>query len=328
MPVFNLGCLGRFKVQCMQDDDAPLLPITEPREPGSLGCSLIVPPPPAYSLLPPIQANPRPTVSSRWQEEWEVRETEWYSSVSAPRPNCRIMQLRRYLMELVALNVQADFGVLNAALYGEDRYASSSSILSPDERTELLGLCKYAQQLHNQFKSSRTIHQLDLGRYQQDILKPYLTLCMSGSPFFALDLFVWHAEIFPRRIPWFEANNAFPEVVDGATYVPRNYTQLQRTKMMQGLDVLIRRLSLNEQVRLELTQALNRCNSRIGFDEIRPVLHAGSVRTGVLMLVWENEEWWLEGRDPGCVERINSTGWKERSWREALEDCAITGNTI
>lgn len=35
-------------------------------------------------------------------------------------PDCRVRQLQRYLIEIIALTLDADFDKLNAALYKED----------------------------------------------------------------------------------------------------------------------------------------------------------------------------------------------------------------
>lgn len=223
------------------------------------------------------------------QKEWKVRETEWYSSVLAQDPACRIVRLRRYIMELVALNVQADFRALNIALYRYNCWGHDNSILSPTERENLLDLGRYAQGLHDDYMLGKPINQLDLQRYHLEMRKSYAHLSPVGCwPVFESDLLAWYAEPATSegvRVPWIESGVAESELIRAQDFTPWKTNEALMQGVIQGFDFLIRTFSLNDGVKLELTKALERSNRNKGFGQIEPKDDPILIRIEIGMLV-------------------------------------------
>lgn len=101
-------------------------------------------PPSPYSTSPPAETPPadsgtetEPPTRQRTLSSWEIRELA-------------VSQLRRYLVEIIAFTLSADFNLLQEALgpANEERGEyTSTSILASNERESLLKLAMTVQQL-------------------------------------------------------------------------------------------------------------------------------------------------------------------------------------
>ncbi|KAI4675811.1 uncharacterized protein J4E84_009964 [Alternaria hordeiaustralica] len=109
MPVFDLGRLGRFQISYLPPSD---IPQGEHQDVPSV-------PPPEYTDI----------------AESEIKYT---SPSQAQPPECKTEQIRRFLIEIVAITFNADFDSLNAALYNIPVPDNTNTILCDSERADLV----------------------------------------------------------------------------------------------------------------------------------------------------------------------------------------------
>jgi hypothetical protein len=71
------------------------------------------------------------------------------------KPASRMEQIRRFIIEIIALTFNANFDELNAALYGVCVPQGINSILSDDEHQYLLSLSDVVRTMHSQLKCGK-----------------------------------------------------------------------------------------------------------------------------------------------------------------------------
>jgi hypothetical protein len=132
MPVFNLGPLGRFKLSRTKSTN------TTASQPPEQARSHT--PPPAYTVND--ESKTPPDAQSLFEKHRVPPQ--------AQPPSCKKKQLRRYLLEIIALTFAANFNALNSAIHGLPISSSTTRILCDNERTYLLALSALVHKVHGQ----------------------------------------------------------------------------------------------------------------------------------------------------------------------------------
>jgi hypothetical protein len=223
MLVINLGPLGRFEIrrqrsaspEMSSSESTPLIATHNEAPPHIMSLAHEVPPP--YSviarnnlgLLAIRRASERqtPKGSERLEREEKatIHELPRNGPGKARKPACPQRQLRRYMLEIIALTFDADFDVLNNALHDDKSIQNTTSILSAEERKDLLVLSKLvgkALRLNNAVSRRRPLPISDKNRLQEAIVGP--DEGFQGDIFegFALDMIGWYSEPLPYPVPW------------------------------------------------------------------------------------------------------------------------------
>jgi hypothetical protein len=128
----------------------------------------------------------------------------------AKKPKCCITQLQRYLVEIVALTLGADFDALNATLYEDKSIVCTNSILSCRERTELLALSRLLLKVVSKVEQKQSPDQLDVHHPHKAVLQPSREID-TGLKNFALDLMGWYSGNISCPILWSETLSRFWE---------------------------------------------------------------------------------------------------------------------
>ncbi|CAN9408782.1 unnamed protein product [Alternaria sp. RS040] len=171
MPTFSLGRLGRFQISRLPPPNTSS-PIKQHDSPSS--------PPPEYTKIAEI-------------------ETEFHAPSQAQPPECKIEQLRRFLIEIVAITLGANFDELNAALYDIPIPTGTNTILCDVERANLLSLSSLVRKVHKRFLDNEKtrIHRKDEEKILATITKPVDSLNPFGNftiPWYSLDMIGWYGE--------------------------------------------------------------------------------------------------------------------------------------
>jgi hypothetical protein len=194
MPVINLGSLGRFTLQRLGHRDE-LSPSTRARQ---VEHEILDSPPPPYCAIPGTfdtthtastyaPTTPIPLASALLAMASSSGALRG-RPVSPQKPRCRIIQFRRFIVEAIALNLDADFRALNAVLYPDANSRCSNSILTPVERADLLDLARLVQRMHGEVKRGQILDPQDKNRISKAILEPYWEITWGCNPHFVFDL--------------------------------------------------------------------------------------------------------------------------------------------
>jgi hypothetical protein len=101
MPTFSLGRLGRIQISRL---------------------------PPSHTSCPTKHQNPPSTPPPEYADIVEI-DTKNHAPSQARPPQCKIEQVRRFLIEILAMTFGANFDELNAALYNIEPRPQSSRVL-------------------------------------------------------------------------------------------------------------------------------------------------------------------------------------------------------
>ena len=149
MPTIRFGSLGTFRFNRTRQDTEHSSELTTRNESCELNATAHDPPPP-YSKCDPCTT---PAVNEKAKEE-ESRSlhTPIAQTPTGARPvSPKAEQLRRYILEILAITVNANFDLLNDALYNipSPNHNATSSLLSNEERTSLRELATLVHQTHH-----------------------------------------------------------------------------------------------------------------------------------------------------------------------------------
>jgi hypothetical protein len=169
MPTFSLGRLGRIQISRL---------------------------PPSHTSCPTTHQNPP---SAPPPEYVDVVETDMknYAPLQARPPQCKIEQVRRFLVEILAMTFGANFDELNAALYNISPPSGTNTILCDSERADLLALSNLVRKVHGCFlRNEKTmIDRRDEKKLCASIIQPAQSLHHDPSlPTFSLDVIGWYGE--------------------------------------------------------------------------------------------------------------------------------------
>jgi hypothetical protein len=175
MTVWNLGPLGRFKISTVNDTKAT---------PARASVSS---PPPPYTAIDEMHTPQDVPMKHR-------------APPQAHSPRCaenqiRREQLRRYVVEIVALTFAVDFDKLNAAIYDGFIPEETTTILCDSERADLLAHSKMVRKFHGQLSRKETT---SISREDEQALCSHIVAPGEWSDIglgrYALDLIGWYGE--------------------------------------------------------------------------------------------------------------------------------------
>jgi len=319
MPVFNLGPFGRFEITWQTKPEEPLLPMDK-------GVTIIDAEvdekPPPYTALPPTS----PAVTQ--VRQWLVRrvrdhtnrktadEVEWISSARAEKPACRVRQLRRYLIEIVALTLGVNFDKLNAALYNDKEVTGTNSILSTIERDELFALSCLVRRVHDTHVKKLAIDKQDRQHILDTIVYPANDIGGWGLNTCAMDLIAWYGEPLTRPIPWAETVPNHFKIHHASS---GGYMGEYSVDSMKSLGSFIPRIAMKEEVGFLLVEAFEACCQREGYGTVVPGDSYTPLRFEYLDLyfkVFYSKEMWF--KEKVCKIWYGSSKW---------DDC-VCGNEV
>jgi hypothetical protein len=269
MPTIKLGPLGHFKLDRVKKLDTPLLttctaeansPPKNTAETKERRNSIDDSPPPytAVSITNIPERHITGThVYQRRLRRQTADELEWCTSAKANKLVCRVRQLGRYLIEITALTLDADFDALNAALYHEKGLAGTNTILSVTEREELLALSRLVTRAHEQVEQDVKITEEDKDQIHETILEPAEHYELRDLGRIATELIGWYGEPLTRPIPWSET---IPGHWKTHSIVAGKYIDERSVLLMKYLGILILHLALEEeQACFVLHDAFRKC---------------------------------------------------------------------
>jgi hypothetical protein len=108
----------------------------------------------------------------RREQEPTIHELKQEGPAKATKPTCKTQQLRRFIVEIIALTLDADFDALNAALYDDESIKSTTSTLSADERSELLALSRLVAKAWRLIHAGLPVYDTDQHDLQEAIVGP------------------------------------------------------------------------------------------------------------------------------------------------------------
>ncbi|EDU44662.1 hypothetical protein PtrSN002B_004049 [Pyrenophora tritici-repentis] len=120
-------------------------------------------------------------------------EINFITPPNATKLSCQEEQLRRYLIEIVAYALDANFDELNTAPYKESITYHTNTILSPAERGELLHLSRLIQELCEKARSNQanTMKRTDMMQVYTAVSYPAMWIGLGEG---ALDLISSYAD--------------------------------------------------------------------------------------------------------------------------------------
>jgi len=233
MPTFNLGRLGRFQISyvppsnmCAEQQALPSCP------------------PPEYTDI-------------------AESELKYLCPSQAQPPECKTEQVRRFLIEIVAITFNADFDSLNAALYNIPIPENTNTILCDSERADLVAQSSLVRKVHRHFLDNTKTHisQRDERAICSTITLPVAPL-RAYYPHFTLDMIGWYGEEtrHPSGTRW---TSTLPGHWD--TNSLGYYDQEQVMSCMRSLFHIIKDIAPNDKVHDVLREAWDTCRRRGGW---------------------------------------------------------------
>ncbi|KAH6839781.1 hypothetical protein B0T12DRAFT_424901 [Alternaria alternata] len=244
MPTFSLGRLGRFQVSRL-----PPLNTSSPIKQHDLPSS----PPPEYTKIAEI-------------------ETEFHAPSQAQPPECKIEQVRRFLIEIVAITLGANFDKLNAALYDIPVPTGTNTILCDDERANLLSQSSLVRKVHRRFLDNEKtrIDRKDEEKILATITKPVESFDPDNStiPPYSLDMIGWYGEEVrsPSGIPWASTMPGFWDKTPQWPYRPGNKQTFEYS--MRAFCVIFESVAPNDRVHGILREAWDDTRRRYGLGNL------------------------------------------------------------
>ena len=244
MPIFDLGRLGRFQISWLPPSDIPQ------------GEQQDIPsgPPPKYTDI-------------------AESEIKYLCPSQAQPPECKTEQVRRFLIEIVAITFNADFDSLNAALYNIPVSDNTNTILCDSERADLVAQSSLVRKVHAHFvdNTKTRISQEDERAIYSTITLPVALLRayhystfphFTAFPHFTLDMIGWYGEEtrHPSGTSW---TSTLPGHWD--TNSLGYYDQEQVMFCMRSLFHIIKDIAPNDKVYDVLREAWDTCRRRGGW---------------------------------------------------------------
>ena len=238
------------------------------------------------------------------------------------------MQLRRYIVEIVGFTFDADYSLLNQAL-GQTALTTSTpptnSILTPDERAELLGLVTLIQELNEKISAAGTqwltVRSADREAVADAVIRPALYLGLPVS--YALELVSTYAlhqcdeskrslSLISQRKPYFYS------IFRSLSFLgPFNIILGMFTDELWSHAHIVGIAAPNEEVRMVLGNSMHAYQKEVlgikGVMNIESVLERDEWKSLKRALISEGEE-----------DRIKSARW-HREWRKANKKVEIDG---
>jgi hypothetical protein len=217
----------------------------------------------------------------------------------AQKCKCRVEQLRRYLIEIIALNLGASFDALNAALYNDESIVCTNSTLSASERSELFALSSLVCKAQQQIECRESLTELDKSHLVETIIRPSRGIKGPNIADFTLDLIGWYRRARKFPMPW-------KQTVPGywaSIYISGLLEQARES--LESFKTAIRRLSPNDATHAILERALEACLQRDGHGQVDEAAIYWPVRPGYSSLsdILEIKGVGYRGDEPKCGTR-------------------------
>ncbi|RYN19160.1 hypothetical protein AA0113_g8787 [Alternaria arborescens] len=244
MPTFSLGRLGRFQVSRLLPPNTSS-PIKRHDLPSS--------PPPEYTKI-------------------AENETKFHAPSQAQPPECKIEQLRRFLIEIVAITLGANFDELNAALHDIPIPTGTNTILCDDERANLLSLSSLVRKVHKRFLDNEKtrIVRKDEEKIIATITKPVKNFDPVNFtiPLYSLDLIGWYGEEVrsPSGIPWASTIPGFWDKTPPWPYSSEHKHLFEDS--MRAFCIIFESVAPNDRVRDILWEAWDDSRRRYGLGDL------------------------------------------------------------
>lgn len=194
MPTIRIGPLGTFRFTRTRQGTGYLSEPTTRNDTSELNDKTCDPPPPYSESVSPTT----PAVNDKALEQ---EERSLHTPIAQNPPNTRPVspkaeQLRRYILEVLAIMVNANFDLLNDALHNipSPTHNATSSLLSDEERTKLSRLSHLASsQFVDESSARRSLWPLNDQYVFEQVEKPAQELLSSFSAAnLVLDLIGWY----------------------------------------------------------------------------------------------------------------------------------------
>jgi hypothetical protein len=291
MPSINLGPFGRFTLLREKAPEPPRAPSPEfiPTQEVDRVRINRLNAPPSYSLVSESD-NIRDTPASFFLGRYDYTSpSQTYEPAPWTRnvPRERIRDMKGWLTEIVALNLEADFDALNAALgpddsdaWGQmkDNVGNEAKINAHNETVLFSGnqkeLQRSAEMIHSALQSIKQDHtpgSMDVWIILITIIDPSRKIEPRCEDF-VMDLLGWYSEYYasssprdkPFKMPWKQAEGT-PDFSPGLC---NDHIKIGH---MRNLKKLIARISLNTNVKLILENAFENYSliGRYGTTEAR-----------------------------------------------------------
>ena len=180
MPIINLGPFGRYSLSKLHDT-AEQQSLLEDKKYSKTGGT-------ASKSLPSYTSQGENCVPLGLPPK-EIRHC---APPKAQKPNSRVQQLQRYILEILAITFSANFDTLNRALQ-DPTSEGTTTILCDEERSELLALSGLVRKCHDQLHRvpEIRIEAEDEMTLSDEISQPGLQLEYNLSEY-ALELIEWY----------------------------------------------------------------------------------------------------------------------------------------
>ncbi|KAF7671914.1 hypothetical protein GT037_010137 [Alternaria burnsii] len=255
MPTFSLGRLGRFQISRLPPPNT-----SSPTKQHDLPSS----PPPEYTKIAEI-------------------ETKFHAPSKAQPPECNIEQVRRFLIEIVAITLGANFDELNAALYDIPAPTGTNTILCDDERANLLSQSSIVRKVHRRFVDNEKtrIDRKDEDKILATITKPVESFSDNFTiPSYSLDMIGWYGEEVrsPSGIPWASTIPGFWDTTPPWPYT--SYDKRPFESSMRAFFVIFKSVSPNDRVHGILWEAWDDSRRRYGLGDLGDPIICWPLRGG------------------------------------------------
>ncbi|KAL1793845.1 hypothetical protein ACET3X_007266 [Alternaria dauci] len=244
MPTFNLGRLGRFEISRL-----PPLGTSSRTKHYELPST----PPPEYNDISEI-------------------ETKYHAPSQAQPPECKIEQVRRFLIEIVAITLGANFDELNAALYDIPVPSGTNTILCDFERAHLLARSSLVRKVHTRYLRNEMtkIKREDEEEICVTITRSARTFDPANFtiPWYSLDMIAWYSEEVrsPPGTPW---SSTIPGIWEKK--VPYRFDDKQPFEdSMRAFWIILNGTAPNDRVHGILSETWDDARRRCGLGDLGP----------------------------------------------------------
>jgi hypothetical protein len=276
MPSINLGPFGRFTLLREKAPEPPRAPSPEFIPFNEVDKVRIdrLNAPPSYSLVPKLDNIKATPASYSLNIDDDISPSQTSEPVPWRRnvPKERIRDMKRWLIEIVALNLEADFDALNAALGPDDSNAwrqmkrnlgneakvnaRNETVLSSGNQDSLQYSANKICKIHQLIQQDRVPDSMDAWIVFITFIEPSRKIDPTCEDF-VMDLLGWYnkccAFSSPRNEPFKKPWEQEEETPDLSPGLCNEYLKIG---YMRNFKKLIARISLNTNVKLILENAL------------------------------------------------------------------------
>lgn len=260
MPTLKLGPFGTYRITKVQHGFEQSFSSTSEADPSKVNFKQRAYLPPYYdSTVPQTTIIDDGTIVA--EQKLPFAYVRQGPSESRPARS-EAEQLRRYILEIIAMTMDANFDLLNIELHGSSGPEPTTSLLSDEERQKLQELSAIVRRASRQaLPGGRNIKQTDKDTIFDEIAKqtPHL-FNYSGTNYFVLDLIGWYGEVAHHPVPWRATIPAHWAAKDEVCRLPGFEPYLHGS--MIAFKAMIKAVASNDGVRKVLNDAFEDCRIR------------------------------------------------------------------